>query len=521
MRMIRLYLILLVICAFVQTDAKQIVFDRKERIQEVPRYRTAQTPFKTNKQDFEMPPRDDLDKLLVSASGQPSEQEIMWIKEQINPDYKLIFVDLRKEKHGYINGEPILWKEGTEDGTLTEIVQEGPLLITDRSGGVYEITPSVAQTEKTLVENLGISYIRFPTRHAEEPSIECLDAFVDFVTNLDKKTWVHLHCREGFSRTTLYFAILDMLHNAHNASCEALLKRHYLIGGGDMANEPELKVQYDFLKRFYVFARLRKKGGIQTWNEYHKQASENAKENYLFALENDNSEKLPSFINKFLSEDFYYLGHGCSTTAFLSADNKTVLKLFKMRDAKTEKEVKKRFTGYQIAMENNKENTGMLFWHLYKTDSPPLHVNIFDRIENQEKATFKPLTPIDLNKRIFAIQLKAKNLGSLIKEAVRIKKPENIKIYLTGVFQLYEKELKRGFLDIDPNFLYNIGFIEDRAIRYDASHLRKVEELSKGDMYTYKKGVLKHFMRWIQRANLEGKTEIMPEIIDWLTHFYI
>lgn len=499
-----------------------ILFDRKERCDPVPRYRTAQTLFK-NTEDAP-PNRRGLNKLPVSASGQPSETEILWIKSQIPSNFKLIFVDLRNEKHGYINGDPVLSNTREKEEEMLIKLPGKHLKLSDRSGGAYEIDVETTATEKILTEKYAIGYFRFPTYHAKEPLGPIIDAFIEFVDQLDKNTWIHLHCREGWSRTTLYFAMFDMLCNANDVSLDAIIQRQHLIGGANMAKDQELALQYEFLKKFYLFAKLRKKGGARSWSKYMQNArAEPIQGNYLQAqkntAENSELEKHPEIANEIFQQNFYYQGHGCSSVAFLSEDGQTILKLFKMLDAKDEEEVKKRFTGYQLAMELDAENTGMLFWHLYKTDFLHTQIQAFDFVEQGGEKTIQRLQPISLDNVVFALQKRTNNLGNIINHSLKKNDLKTAKKALDGMIKLYEKELEKGLLDIDAHFLFNTGYIAEQPIRYDASHIRKFNDLTNKNIRLFKTDVLKHFTKWIQKKNLEGQGEIMQTIVPWIASF--
>lgn len=145
----------------------KILFDRKNRTDFVPKYRSAQTPFRKFK--GKLPSREGLDILRVSGSGQPSEMEIKFIKDLIDPDLKIVFVDLRKEKHAYLNGEPILWMGVSEEKMMSLLAKPEKLTIFDRAGTEHKVKPITENTEKEITQKYGIGYVRFPTKHAEAP----------------------------------------------------------------------------------------------------------------------------------------------------------------------------------------------------------------------------------------------------------------------------------------------------------------------------------------------------------------
>lgn len=493
--------------------AQEIHFDRKERFGKLPRYRTCQTAFKATKAP--PPSRDGLDTLQASASGQPTEKELLWIRNQIDPKYKLILVDLRAEPHGYLNGEPVLWDAEARE-PLPELSKE-ILRIEDRSKKRHEVQPATFITEKTLAKNHGIDAILFPTRHAQEPPEQTVNAFIAFVDAGPKDSWIHLHCREGWSRTTLYFAMLDMLKNADKASFKTIMRRQHLIGGADMAAEPELSIQFNFLERFYSYTKLHKNGYRGNWSDYCKAHPPQKTDYFLRAFEGPLEEFEQQSFPEILRREFYYQAQGCSTVAFRSADEQFILKLFKLRDAQTGREILKRFRGYQIAMERNRENTGMIYYHLHQSDHLNTHPQLFEKVVHNEEISFVPLPAIDLNERVFVIQKKAKNLGNLITQDIRRGKINKLRKHLRGIFSLYTQEFQEGFWDIDPKLIYNTGYVDDVPIRYDVSHLREVKELEPEFFAKFKQNVIKHFVLWIQRKNFEDTPEILEELLSWLS----
>lgn len=244
----------------------EISFDRKNRTDKVPKYRKAQSPFRKYK--GKLPTREGLDGLMVSASGQPTEKEIKFIQDQIDPELKILFVDLRKEKHGYLNGEPILWMGMSKEKVISLLPKTELVTISDRTGSVYQVKPLTANTEEGLAQKYGIAVKSFPTKHAKLPPAEIVDEFVDFVDGLDSNTWIHIHCREGYSRTTMFFIMIDMLHNADKVSREDIILRQRLIGGASMTGDSGLRNQHNFLLKFYRYARLRSRGLTVPWSYY-------------------------------------------------------------------------------------------------------------------------------------------------------------------------------------------------------------------------------------------------------------
>lgn len=234
---------------------------------------------------------------------------------------------------------------------------------------------------------------------------------------------------------------------------------------------------------------------------------------------NQNSQKFQE-LDKIYSQTFYYKNHGASTSAFLSEDGKYILKLFKMLDARTDEEVVERLAGYQLANDIRKKNTGIIFWHLYKTDHLKTSINIVDTIGINRRTKLGVRRAVDLDNYIFVIQHRAETMGTLLNNALRKGEVEKAKKYLREFFILYDDELKKGILDIDAKFFFNTGFFEGAPIRFDVSHLRQYEDgPSDKRVRKFKREALKHVIKWLQKRDYEKHTEIMQVIVIWLTKF--
>ena len=68
-----------------------------------------------------------------------------------------------------------------------------------------------------------------------------VDEFVRFALGLAPGTWLHFHCRGGDGRTTTFFVMHDIMHNAPEVSVEDILKRQHLLGGSELGKLPPLE----------------------------------------------------------------------------------------------------------------------------------------------------------------------------------------------------------------------------------------------------------------------------------------
>lgn len=275
--------------------------------------------------------------------------------------------------------------------------------------------------------------------------------------------------------------------------------------------------------------------GFISWNVYDEVANIPPppplyiETQYLPALEpssfndkikvNSSSPKNQPLENIF-GQTFYYKDHGASSSAFLSEDGRYILKLFKMRDTRTDEEVAERLAGYQLANDIHKKNTGIIFWHLYKTNHLKKSINIVDTIGINRSTKLGARRTVDLDNYIFVIQQRAEKMGTLLNNALRKGEVEQARKYLSQFFILYEEELKKGILDIDAKFFFNTGFYDGLPIRFDVSHLRPFEEEPSSKVVrVFRRDVLKHVIKWLQKRDYEGHTEIMQDVVIWLTKF--
>ncbi|HSX03459.1 MAG TPA: hypothetical protein VLG76_01885 [Rhabdochlamydiaceae bacterium] len=187
----------------------------------------------------------------------------------------------------------------------------------------------------------------------------------------------------------------------------------------------------------------------------------------------NNSEQ----VDKLLSEPFYFIGSGVQYYAFVSADQKTVLKivkpyhlcpnfiLSKLPFPKAIKERKKRldaiFQSAKIAYEELKEETGLIFLHLNRTHDKYPKVKLYDKLGICHE--------VSLDESAFALQKKAKSFFSepLLKQTI------------DRTFSLIQKRCKKGISNSDAVLSKNFGFVEDHAIEIDIGSFTKNPFISK------------------------------------------
>ncbi len=236
----------------------------------------------------------DIGKLHLSGSGQFGAEHIQTIADLTlmgNRNRELWFVDVRAERHCFVDGKPAVWKRDTEkrnESTAEVVTAENQLIskianknftIKQWKGEETQMTAKV-ENEKTVVEAAGHNYVRFPIVEHHIPTDACVDSIVQFIKS-HGQAHLHVHCYVK-ERSTLVLAMVDMLYNVHEIALSDITDRAQAIGGTDLfkvsskrkKHSPELtEEKKKFLWNFYFYCRdedpLVKKTA-KTWTEWSR-----------------------------------------------------------------------------------------------------------------------------------------------------------------------------------------------------------------------------------------------------------
>lgn len=244
-------------------------------------------------------PRTGLDTLLASGSAQPNGPGMTAVWDQVAPR-PLTVVDLRRESHGFLNGQAVSWYADRDimnlGLSLPQVEQDEQERLARVAGGATAtvflvkkkvedvITEATAtpvavaevREETDFLASRSIDSFRSPNRDHYAPEDPQVDAFVAFVRDLEPGRWLHLHCHGGDGRTTTYLAMLDMMRNAPEVSVEDIMKRQYLLGGIDLATLPEppswkrapAAERLEFLRAFHRYCLEEGPGFQRPWSEW-------------------------------------------------------------------------------------------------------------------------------------------------------------------------------------------------------------------------------------------------------------
>ncbi len=230
----------------------------------------------------------DLSSLGINAiaSGQFSENELLAVRKKF-PKEKIIIVDLRRESHGFIDGESVSWRaafeKSNENKTAAQIIsQEKSLLLASKrndkiivnkilennpeNGWYKQVEPQIikvgkAINEEDLAKKNGFKYKRFTVQDHARPLDSELAHMVSFIRNLPQDQKIYVHCAAGKGRTTTFLTLFDIIKNGHNTKLETIFKRQNSLGGTRLddiseksewrrkLSEERLKMLEDFYSR--------------------------------------------------------------------------------------------------------------------------------------------------------------------------------------------------------------------------------------------------------------------------------
>lgn len=241
-----------------------------------------------------------LQELRAAGSAQFSEMGLQSALNRI-PSRSVIIVDLRRESHGYLNGDAVSWY-GPQNAanlhkTSGEIAKsEARLLGRLQQSKVRSVAEIIKKTkdafikkvnrklvvvrsvmsEKQLAESLGMSYQRFYVDDHHAPRDEDVNRYVAFLKTLPPETWLYFHCRGGRGRTSAFMAMYDMIKNAKILTFDEIVDRQTALGGTNLSELPpadsyKYQFAYDrlsFLKHFYQYARSNNDDFATSWTEW-------------------------------------------------------------------------------------------------------------------------------------------------------------------------------------------------------------------------------------------------------------
>jgi hypothetical protein len=184
-------------------------------------------------------------------------------------------------------------------------------------------------------------------------------------------------------------------------------------------------------------------------------------------------------IKEILKQKFTYLARGAQSFAFLSEDGRYVIKFFRMKHLQSKFKdhyrpgvVKRRaenlqsiFSAHKLAWDELKEETGLVFLHLNKTDDLHCHLKVYDWLGRKHE--------VDLDKTEFLVQERAELLFTHIKRLHDEGNVSGVQRALASFMELVQTQVEHHIFDRDKAISHNYGFVGDRPIHLDIGRLTK------------------------------------------------
>lgn len=208
-------------------------------------------------------------------------------------------------------------------------------------------------------------------------------------------------------------------------------------------------------------------------------------------------------LEQILSQPFHYVASGGQSFAFASADEHYVLKLFRQhlfaprnlffriplpsswkesRERMRKKllsKTQRAYTGYELAYEKAREETGLLCIHLTEHPQFNYEVDLTDKLGIHHR--------VPLNQTAFVLQYKAEPLLTRLQKLSRDELTPSIQQALT----LLQTLATKGLIDRDRGLHRNIGFIENKAVLFDVGQLIEAQDPSEDGLIDAEKYLLK------------------------------
>jgi hypothetical protein len=213
-------------------------------------------------------------------------------------------------------------------------------------------------------------------------------------------------------------------------------------------------------------------------------------------------------LDAILDQKFTYCGRGGQCWVFASADSKYVIKFFKydrMRTQGYKKTIERTFCSYKLSYDVLRQETGVVYLHLNKTQS--LHKTI--TVRDDRHRHFK----IDLDDKEFLIQRKAKQIFPAISAHMKKGQIDSAKQLLSSVIQLVIARSDKGIKDLDPFPRNNCGCFDDQAVFIDVGSFIPDESLKSPEGRKKEVArVMDRFMNWLKRDYPELAKYVAQEL---------
>jgi hypothetical protein len=222
-------------------------------------------------------------------------------------------------------------------------------------------------------------------------------------------------------------------------------------------------------------------------------------------------------LRQILGQRFSYLAKGGQAYAFVSEDERYVLKFFKYQHTETRpwvnwfsfipavdayrqeriarkgKCIDSAYAGWKLAFDVRPEQTGVLYAHINKTRGEWPTVTLVDKMGLSHQ--------IDLDRVEFLLQRRAQMLEPTLQELIEQGELSAGQELIDQIVAFYEADYREGYTDRDPCLMRNTGLCDGRPIHVDVGQLsQRSQPITEPDQIRHK---------------LRSKTR---ELSSWLHH---
>jgi hypothetical protein len=200
-----------------------------------------------------------------------------------------------------------------------------------------------------------------------------------------------------------------------------------------------------------------------------------------------------------LRQKFYYLAKGCHCYAFISEDQRYVIKFHRYashmrlfswayhpfsylfsehRDKIKEhnmQRLKINLQSYKDSYLQLKDETGMILLHINHSDHLRKSVTLVDKTRAEYRVALDDVT--------FILQHKADLIFPALGKLICENKRDDVKKIASALIHLIAKSCQKGYLNADPVLHRNFGLLTDRAIHIDVGDQVRNEEMKLRENY--------------------------------------
>jgi hypothetical protein len=204
-------------------------------------------------------------------------------------------------------------------------------------------------------------------------------------------------------------------------------------------------------------------------------------------------------LSTLFDQPFHYLAKGAQSYVFASADGQTVIKFFRLyhltppvwltslsfplplmpfklhKMLGKQQELDTDFQSYKIAYEQMKEETGLVYVHLNKTQQLKKHLTIYDKIHIAHQ--------LDLDQMEFLVQKRATLVYPSIEHLMETEGLNSAKEAISALVKLLLHRCEKGIFDKDPDLNTNFGFLDKSPVQIDIGRFRMQQEQKNREVY--------------------------------------